>query len=138
MPRFSDKAYDSDNSDSLYNNAEDSVIMDLDDIAQMHETLFANRYLTIRSPIQKDTYHYMILFGGGNKRQFQTLFRMEKSTFDRLLEAIQGDPVFENKTSTGRKQINCKVQLGIFLYQCGDPGSGVRIASHFGVSEGTI
>jgi hypothetical protein len=161
MPRFSDKAFairdvedlalheavlellydssgnDSDSDDSEHYTKEDSVIMDLDDIAQMHDTLFANRYLAIRSPIQKDTQHYMILFGGGNKRQFQTLFRMERSTFDQLLEAIQGDPVFENK-SPGRNQIDCKVQLGIFLYRCGDPGSGVRIASHFGVSESTI
>ena len=62
---------------------------------------------------------------------------MSRDTFNQLLEAIQGDPVFETKP-TEWKQIECRTQLGIFLYQCGDSGSGVRVAIHFGVAEGTV
>ena len=65
-----------------------------------------------------------ILFDNINPQVFQMLFHMSRDTFNQLLEAIQGDPVFETKP-TEWKQIECRTQLGIFLYQCGDSGSGV-------------
>ena len=63
---------------------------------------------------------------------------MSRLDFDNLVNAIQGDPVFEAKAPTGRKPIEYRTQLGIFLYWCGDPGSGVCIAAHFGVLEGSV
>jgi hypothetical protein len=157
MPRFSDKAhairdldnltqtelifewlFDSSDTDECSSNEdkEDGVLIEPDDIAIIQNSLLNNRYLLKRVSIEKDTNHAGRLFNG-NPRTFQTLFRMSKGTFNYLLEAIQGDPVFEDK-STGRKQIECRIQLGIFLYRCGDSGSGVRVATHFGVSEGTV
>ena len=152
MPRFSDKAYTVrdvddlaqtelilewlfDSSDTDDSGDEDmkpeAFIMDLEDIARMRDTLITNRYLSKRVPLAKDIAHVGILFDNINPRAFQTLFRMSRDTFNQLLEAIQGDPVFETKP-TGRKQIECRTQLGIFLYRCGDSGSGVRVAIHFG------
>ena len=158
MPRFSDKAYTVrdvddlaqtelilewlfDSSDTDDSGDEDmkpeAFIMDLEDIARMRDTLITNRYLSKRVPLAKDIAHVGILFDNINPRAFQTLFRMSRDTFNQLLEAMQGDLVFETKP-TGWKQIECRTQLGIFLYRCGDSGSGVRVAIHFGVAEGTV
>jgi hypothetical protein len=77
----------------------------------MRDVLSINQYLSKRVSLVKDIAHAGILFDDVNPWGFRTLLRMSRDTFNHILEAIQGDPVFENKP-TRRKQIECRTQLG--------------------------
>nr|GAT55118.1 predicted protein [Mycena chlorophos] len=74
-----------------------------------------------------------------DKAAFRGDLRIWPTTFDRLLEKIEGHPVFTNNSNNGQTPV--EIQLAVALYQFGHDGNGVSlqaVAWWSGLGKGTI
>jgi hypothetical protein len=74
-------------------------------------------------------------------RYFETTYvRITPAAFDKLLEGIKDDHVFQNNSDTA-EQLPVQHQLAITLYRCGHFGNGASIrlmALLFVIGYGTV
>lgn len=74
-----------------------------------------------------------------DERRFKELVRVKRATFNRIIDLIADDEVFQPKSSFGRPPYPVEVQLTVVLFRIGHASvSGSLTALIFGVGEGTI
>ena len=61
---------------------------------------------------------------------------MKKQQFNRLVQILQYDIIFQNKGN--KLQAPVELQLAIFLWRLGSNDDIMSICSRFGVSEGSV
>jgi hypothetical protein len=103
---------------------------------------YAQRYQQPRTRILRpppSIEHVLTVYKTERPDHFRGALRVSPRTFDRLLEIIQGDPIFAGKG--GHEQLPVDLQLAIALYRFGRYGNGVRaedVAQWGGVGKGTV
>ncbi|PKC68643.1 hypothetical protein RhiirA1_506647, partial [Rhizophagus irregularis] len=68
--------------------------------------------------------------------RFKKVIRMERQQFNKLVQVLQNDTVFQNKGN--KPQAPVEFQLVIFLRRLGSKDDILSICSRFGICEGTV
>ena len=110
----------------------------------MYNQSFSERYDTIRRkncqirpPPQLP--HTLNVLHQQKPTHFREILRVNPSTFDHLLAAIEDDPVFGNNSRT--QQAPVEWQLAVALYRFGHSGNGVGqtpVSRWAGLGHGTV
>lgn len=106
--------------------------------------MYAHRYEEPRQKIPKPPQsflkHVLETLKTSRPDYFRTELRVSPLAFDRLVQAIANDPVFENHTKLSC-QAPIKVQLAVALYRFGHNGNAASlqsVANWAGIGKGTV
>lgn len=108
-----------------------------------YEQMYASRYQVPRRPFPRpppDLPHLLNVIKVQRPDHFRKSLRVSPSTFDRLIERLQDDPVFSSGNSPN-KQTPVEYQLAVTLYRFGHFGNAASIddiAKWSGLGKGTI
>ena len=117
---------------SLENNDE---LVDL--IKEILLVLSSSRYLVSQNySLAKSQHWWHEILPLYDDIHFKKVLRMEKQQFNKLVQVLQDDTIFQNGGS--KPQAPVELQLAIFLRRLGSKDDIESICSRFGVSEGTI
>lgn len=111
---------------------------DFEEVAEMRELIESVRYLNLRDHIDKNKELPDLLWQYSD-RDFRQAVRMNKDSFQRLVQLIETDPVFEN--SAKYKQTPTWIQLMVTLQVLGFDGNGSSVgrnARMSGFSHGSV
>ncbi|KAE9392391.1 hypothetical protein BT96DRAFT_830697 [Gymnopus androsaceus JB14] len=128
--------------------------MDLDDIEQQPtarrwvkeeiQEMYTHRYEAPRDrlprPSQSYLHHVLITLKNGHADYFRQELRVTPYTFDKLVAAIENDPVFEN-SSEAAHQAPVEEQLAVLLYRFGHDGNAASVqgvCNWAGIGKGTV
>ncbi|KAF7323379.1 DDE Tnp4 domain-containing protein [Mycena chlorophos] len=107
------------------------------------DILYAKRYTVPRVPLirpeESQLHTCLKKWKHFDKASFRGDLRVWPTTFDRLLEKIEGHPIFTNNSNNGQTPV--EIQLAVALYQFGHDGNGVSlqaVAWWSGLGKGTI
>jgi hypothetical protein len=120
--------FDSFNDDELDNNN--------DLIKEILLALSSSRYLASRNHIPKSKHWYYEILPLYDDIRFKKVLRMERQQFNKLVQVLQNDTVFQNKGN--KPQAPVEFQLVILLRRLGSKDDILSICSRFGISEGTV
>lgn len=120
--------FDSFNDDELDNNN--------DLIKEILLALSSSRYLAPRNHIPKSKHWYHEILPLYDDIRFKKVLRMERQQFNKLVQVLQNDTVFQNKGN--KPQAPVEFQLVILLRRLGSKDDILSICSRFGISEGTV
>jgi hypothetical protein len=121
-------SFDSFNDDELDNNN--------DLIKEILLALSSLRYLVPRNHIPKSQHWYHEILPLYDDIRFKKVLRMERQQFNKLVQVLQNDTVFQNKGN--KPQAPVEFQLVIFLRRLGSKDDILSICSRFGICEGTV
>jgi len=104
----------------------------------LFQIISQTRYLNLPEPIpkQKALRELLWLY---NDRTLKQIARMDKQTFKSVVDRIENNPVFSNRSAN--KQAEVEVQLILCLQRFGCEGNGASIGSNsrmLGIGEGTV
>ena len=114
--QFSDSESESNSSDSS-DNSTISIEQDppiVQDIIQEYLEISNNHYLSKSRHERLNNDWWQFAFTHFTPRQFRTCFRMNKSSFIAILDAIQQHDIFQNESSCPQKSIG--LQLMVIIY----------------------
>ena len=94
------------------------------------------RYLVPRNHVLKSQHWYHEVLPLYDDIRFKKVLRMERQQFNKLVQVLQNDTVFQNKGN--KPQAPVEFQLVIFLRRLGSKDDILSICSRFGICEGTV
>ncbi|KAI5830830.1 hypothetical protein K523DRAFT_271410 [Schizophyllum commune Tattone D] len=106
------------------------------------QDMYSQRYRVPRDNLPRppgQLVHLLTVLKPHRPDKFRENLRVTPATFDKLLAAIQNDPVFYNNSQND--QIDVSHQLAIALYRFGHFGNAVslqKVANWSGYSKGTV
>ncbi|PKY57721.1 hypothetical protein RhiirA4_510641 [Rhizophagus irregularis] len=121
-------SFDSFNDDELDNNN--------DLIKEVLLALSSLRYLVPQNYIPKSQHWYYEILPLYDDIRFKKVLQMERQQFNKLVQVLQNDTVFQNKGN--KLQAPVEFQLVIFLRRLGSKDDILSIYSQFGICEGTV
>jgi hypothetical protein len=104
----------------------------------VYELLESTRYYNERTSVPKDDWLSKILFRYSNN-DFKQIARMDKSSFNRIVDLIKNDHVFHGNSK--HKQAPVWLQLLVVMQRLGCDGNGAsvgRTVKFNGISDGTV
>ena len=115
----------------------DDELVDNDDlIKEILLVLSSLRYLVPRNHVVKSQHWWYEILPLYDEIRFKKVLRMEKQQFNKLVQILQNDTIFQSKGN--KPQAPVELQLAIFLRRLGSKDDILSICSRFGVSEGTV
>ncbi len=117
----------------------DSSTSSLGDDLITYELVNSQRYLSERDTVPKSQHWISHVLPLLNENRFRNELRTTRVGFNLILQIIEDDAIFQTKSNS--KQLELYLQLHITLYRLGTFGNGasvIKVAAHFGVSEGVI
>lgn len=102
---------------------------------------YAHRYQEPRAPLSHPPPalpHILTVYKADHPNHFRCYLWVSPTTFDRILGAIEGNPVFVSRQN---EQIPIAHQLGLVLYRLGHTGNAASLADvavWAGVGKGTV
>ena len=108
------------------------------------EQMYAHRYETphrrLQKPMAPFSRHVLTTLKTSRPDHFRSELRVSPLTFDRLVEAIAADPVFESRSALSH-QAPVHEQLAVALYRFGHNGNAASlqsVANWAGIGKGTV
>jgi hypothetical protein len=107
-----------------------------DFIKEILLVLSSLRYLVPRNYVIKSQQWWYEILPLYDDTRFKKVLRMERQQFNKLVQVLQNDTIFQNKGNKPQASVN--LQLAIFLRRLGTKDDILSICSRFGISEGTV
>ena len=81
--------------------------------------------------------NYELVVSRYNAGQFKVMFRMCRTSFEKLLSIVRDENLFVQKQSGGKQMVPVEKQLVLYLWFIATKENYIRIADRFGMAQST-